>query len=64
MTNLNNNELSINELDAVAGGDAEIHASFWGVRIGITQTDTGGGGSITCTTIKSGSGTSSSCTIK
>ena len=63
MTNLNNCELSINELDAVAGGDAEIHVKIMGVRFGATQTSLPDGGTMTCTTIKTSSGTSSGCTF-
>ena len=61
MMNFNNHELSISELDAVAGGDSEAHWKIGGFRFGITVTDTPGGQMI-CTTVKDPSGkTSSSC---
>ena len=60
---MTNSVLTDCELDAVAGGDSAVHFKIFGFMIGITKTDTPNG-PITCTTIRTPSGkTSSSCTI-
>jgi hypothetical protein len=58
--------LTDSELDSVSGGtDAKfaVHFSFFGVKVGITVTDTPNG-PMTCTSVRDSSGKSShSCTV-
>jgi hypothetical protein len=57
--------LSLDDLDVVTGGtdkSASLHFSFFGMKVGVTSTETPEG-TITCTTIRSGSGSSHTCTI-